>query len=419
MAEWEGLKTRHPPLADLFARHWETQLQDFAPLLFSCRPAQIEPRFLQALTQSLRQQGRNAVECRQMVRQLQTRPLLQTSHHVTPTAGPTFLTLDLIALSGLPKKERLLIGANSGVAFSNSAWSGALSYLSSKTTDLLQAGALCREAEKSNATRLAQGVEQEQRISLIPAQSRDQLVYGEPFPPRGLEVWQAARPALRDLLPKPIVGSDYAAWATLTAQGLQKAIFQAEINIFDLNPVIARYLSRLLLEDPHHPLCELLRQPSLELEKATGQAITFLRPYKGKKSFKVESLRWNGQALRGEKSGSEAMSLEELSQALQSERLCPGVTILFMALLFQGIKCLGSFNQAVYLAQLRKGLRRLDLFPCLEPLGEEITTGRLFLEGRPFMPLDMVLQGQKLSLDDFSEIPMSRFWQYYAAKLQA
>ena len=65
---------------------------------------------------------------KQLLQELEQKRLLQTTMHLTPTEGPTFLAAHQLATLKQPKISNYLVGAYSGVPFSNSAWSGAINY---------------------------------------------------------------------------------------------------------------------------------------------------------------------------------------------------------------------------------------------------------------------------------------------------
>ena len=420
MAEWDRLQQSHPQLHGLCKRHWQTPLADYAPLLFETGRASLEEEFLNSFKSCLLAQGYSEDQAHGAKAQLLTRPVLQTSHHVTPTHGPTFFTLDLICLTGLDPAGTLLIGANSGVAFSNSAWSGALSYRELELVKLLEEGKNYREIQKSQQERHSHGAEEEQRISLIPSRLRDQLVYGEAIPERLLELWSEFKDPFKSLIKSPDQGSGYSGFAAQMAGAIERRIFQRDLLIFDINEVVAGYLVKILGQ-ADHPITSFLFDVDRvkAFNQASGQNLSFLTSAAGKKSAKVEPLIWDGTSLEGPKWGRQEFTPEELAAAIENNRLCPGVAILFLVLLFQGIKCLGSFNQAEYLADLRTHFQAagFDGADFYSPLGEEITMGRLLKGGKPFMPLDLLVRGETIDIKDYAHLQMGELWQYYLNRI--
>jgi len=404
------LQTSHPRLAAIFARHWGTSLGDYAPLLYQAEPQPLEPAWGVALQTEWHRLGQTAPQANALWSQLQQTPVLQTSHHLTPTHGPSFLSLDLQCLAGLPPGQTYLVGACSGVAFSNTAWSGALCFGQSRFADLLLPGPALAEALKSQTERAGHSLAEEQRLSLIPSRWRDQLLFGQPLPERLRELKPQFTPAMQRLLGD--FSGDYADFAATTASRIQRQITGRELLVFDLPRVVAHYLALLVEAGTPHPLLNLLQSP----QALNLAPLAWMGNVAGKKSFKVEPWNWDGDSLQGEKSGVILQGWSALQDRLLCRDLCPGVSLVFLCLLHLGIKALGSFNQVEYLADLR-GRATLMNLRAPAPLGEELTTGRWLFKGQPTYPLDLALQGKKLNSTEFLDLTMGEFWEFYRHRL--
>ncbi|MDX2470358.1 MAG: hypothetical protein QNL04_07260 [SAR324 cluster bacterium] len=421
MPNLEQIQKTHPQLASIFAKNWELTLDEYAPKLYQTDSVKLEPLFLSAFEQTLQGNGYSPVEIKSATAQLLKKPVFQTSHHLTPTHGPTFFTLDLQCLSGLGESEPLLIGANSGVSFSNTAWSGALSFQDLELGQLLKLDSpLFRQTQKAQSEREAHG-EMQKRISLIPSKLRDQLVFGEAAPLNLVEAYAQMTEPLQALLPVPKEGQDYSAWALQAARNIQKSIFGVELIVFDINQLVCNYLVALLEKDAEHPLCLFLFDgKKIEAFNQTqGNPFGFLGSYKGKKSSKVEILSWDGSKVTGPKRGEKTFTPQGLAQELRSGRICPGIALVFLTLhFFTHIKCLGSFNQIEYLSSMKNGLTALELdFDLPEIGGESLTTGRLLKGGKGYMPLDLAMNKLKINPQDFTQKTMGDFWDYYLKRL--
>ena len=417
MPDFASLQGERPRLAHCFAKHWQTPLQDYAKLLYGPRENRIENLFLFALREELEESGYDPQEIEDALAYLEETPVLQCSHHVTPTFGPTFLTLDLISLSGIPEGKPYLIAANSGVPFSNSAWSGALSYQDLPLEELVEVQSpLFKKAEAAKRERAEHG-ESELRLSLIPAKLRDQLVFGEKIPTPLLESFSHLQPELKRLLAKPEEGVAYSSFANQCARRIEEKLFSRKVIIFDFNRLIARYLVKLFEQEPDHPIILLLSDPEIleKMNKGSEHPLTFLASYSGKKSKKLEKLLWTGNALQGQKFGNQSVQFKEVIQGLKEQRLCPGILLSFLVTRFcQGIRCLGSFNQIDYLEKIRLDLDQLGLdWLDLSHFGPSLTTGRLSSQQETWMPLDMALKGEGIELTKFQKIPMGTFWEHY------
>ncbi len=420
------LKQTHPELAEIFGSEWQTPLSRYAGRLYQKASRKLEPQLINAFRQELASMGSDTATIQKALDQLQQTPVLQTSHHITPTHGPTFLALDLICLSGLPSSELYLIGANTGVPFSNSAWSGALSYGSLDLDRLYRRDTRAyRQALKSQQERTAHG-EADCRVSLIPSRQRDQLVFGTPLVRYQADLYDQFSEELQCLLPEMDVEQPYSHWSALTAAQIQSRIFeQRPFLIFDINRVISRYLVDILTGYPDHPCSILLSdsKKSADILSAFENPPICLGSYCGKKSEKIDPLTWKGNGLFSLKRGLQQLNREALIRQLEEQALCPGIFLLFFVLRFiNGIRCLGSFSQVGYLESFRKQWKLttpdwdwdLDLEPDYH---ESLTTGRLVRGGKAIWPLDLALENKSLSIDSFADVEMGEFWQPIVSQL--
>ncbi len=421
MAESESLndlRKNHPELAEIFGEAWQTPLKNYAERLYHKNPRELEPELIAAFDHEFASMGYEPPLIQAALKQLQETPVLQTSHHITPTHGPTFLAIDLICLSGLQPSQLYLIGANSGVAFSNSAWSGALSYGSLSLEQLFSSDSSAyRRALKAERDRLAHG-DPDCRISLIPSRQRDQLLFGNDLTPYQTDLYQQFSSGLQNLLPPMETAQPFSQWSALAAAQTQNQIFSnRKCVIFDINRVISRYLVNILSNRPDHPCAVLLsnEKKSLEILSAFETSPMFLGSYQSKKSNKVNPLFWRGQGLESLKTGYEKISRQDLIQQLEDQILCPGLFLLFFILRFlNGIRCLGSFSQIKYLERFRQSweTKQTDWDLDLEPdFVNSLTTGRLYQDGCATWPLDLALNQQPLTVENFSDVEMGVFWK--------
>ncbi|MDT8447218.1 MAG: hypothetical protein RRB13_10050 [bacterium] len=415
MIDLSLLKPHRPQLAQAFAADWETPLADYAARLYRVPPLKLPQEFLDLLVQQVEAAHWGRELALEAAEQLPNLPVLQCSHHVTPSFGPTFTTIDLISLSGLPPHRLYLIAAASGVAFSNSAWSGALSYgyldlerlMDPARPGFAKALAAARERE-------AHG-EEDRRISLIPSKMRDQLVYGSGLPEDFAARLAELQPEVRRLLAKPQSDDNWTSWAGRSAAAVQQAVFAGRRYLMlDLNGLAASYLSALIRQ----------RDPWI-LEVLTGHwqspEMNFLAHYQGKKSNKVLACRYLDGELTNEKTAPEPLDLDQLATALETGTLAPGVWLCFLLLRFRlGLHCLGSFAQVDYLPRFAEELALAPYASELDLVGPEapiLTTGRYFEGGHPLWPLDRALEGKTLDPARFATLAMKEFWRPLALRL--
>ncbi len=416
--QFKKLQQSHPFLSIVFAENWDTPLEEYAPQLFEKPPCSLEPELKESFEEEWCALGIQQSVIQKALTQLEKHPVLQTAHHITPTNGPTFLTLDLISTAGLTPDQIYLIAANSGVAFSNTAWTGALSYGSLSIDVLLKPGSTAhRQASKAAADRKKHG-EPEQRVSLVPSRQRDQLVFGSEITRFQTDRFDQFADKLQRLLPAMIDGEPYSHWSAKACAEIQKRILKkTEILICDINRVIQRYLIKVLSKGDNHPV-EQLFFSSLESDRimtAFDQPPMFLGSYPGKKSFKVDSLTWKNSGLSSLKTGHKHFNRLDLIGALKKNMLCPGIHLLFFILRFiNGIRCLGSFTQVEYLEGFRRKWEQLNTAWELDLKSDYrrmLTTGQLFSDGQKVWPLDLALTNRHLDVRDFFRTEMRQFWQ--------
>ena len=409
-----------PHLATVFSTHWETPLREYASLLYDKAPSVIERDLVDSFREEWESVGYPTTLVERSVDQLTYHPVLQTAHHITPTNGPTFFALDVISLAGLAPESVYLVGANSGVAFSNTAWTGALSYRSLCLEDLLRPDtAMFYQARRSARERGEHG-RTENRITLIPSRQRDQLVFGSTIGRFQLESCPQFSSRLSDLISEMRRGEPYSYWAARTCAAIERRVLRREnVLIFDINRVIARYLVKVLSGGEDHPVCELLFPKSKggDLLGNFESAPHFLGSYQGKKSYKVNHLYWCEGRVFDSRKGDYSLSKTGLIEKIRDDLFCPGIFLLFFVVRFlNGIKCLGSFHQIEYLERFRKTWMELvdtvDFGLDLEPdYQNALTTGRLLRDGEELYPLDLAINGESISLADYADKKMSFFWR--------
>lgn len=419
MLDVSALNTNHSNLAQVFKKHWQTQLSDFVGTLQVEKSINLEKELKEAFLEEWIESGISMSNAEKLIQQLESYPVLQTSHHVTPTNGPTFLAYDLIASASFSEEKTYLVAASTGVPFSNAAWTGALSYGDIPLDDLLEVGSKAHlHAQRSLNDRIADG-NQDKRISIIPSKQRDQLVFGTKIQDFQLAMYNQLSNRLKGII-KPVDRFEiYSHWACDICSHIQQKILnRSSILYFDINRVISKYLVKVLKNTHNHLILEILFSSDVNelLNKSFGFPVFFLTGYKGKKSFKIESLRWVNGASQGDKSGERKYTKEELIDDLENYILCPGIFLQFLVLRFiNGIKCLGSFNQLEYLEDYRKRWQELDFdFELkLEPdVDESLTTGRLLDDsGTPIWPLDTLWNEKVIKTEEYSQKPMSFFWE--------
>ncbi len=415
---FQSLKLSRPALAGLFEQYWETPLSNYSESLYQNKAATFESELEDAFVEEWLEQGYERDSAVLFLDELRKRPVLQTSHHVTLTNGPTFLACDLVSLAGLSKDDVYFVAANSGVAFSNTAWSGAVNYGNIRLDELLDVKKpLYHKTFKAFKHREQDGIT-DQRISLIPSRQRDQLVFGTNVSNHQVETYNQFSSILKTNIEQPEIGRSYSGWACRVCSGIQQKVFNhSKIVYFDINRVINNYLIKILEGKKEHPIVTLLfdEETTDRFNRLFDQPSLFLGSYQSKKSMKIETLSWANSGTIGSKSSEQIYERESLAGVLREKKICPGIQLQFLVLRFiNGIKCLGSFNQMEYLEEYRSKWNALNMpwgLKLEEDEGIALTTGRMIREGKAMWPLDMVWNQEKIDVSEYGGLPMSKFWK--------
>ena len=162
------------------------------------RPPPLEPELIQAFKETWQQMGWADVLVKQLLQELEQKRVLQTTTHLTPTEGPTFLASHQLATLRQPQTSSYLVGAYAGVPFSNAAWSGAINYGTKTSLEqiLHPSNPLFRQAQAAVVDRIRDG--DHSRLSLIPSKWRDGLVDRSAIPDRLNELVSDLLPGVRE-----------------------------------------------------------------------------------------------------------------------------------------------------------------------------------------------------------------------------
>ena len=369
------------------------------------RPPPLEPELIQAFKETWQQMGWADVLVKQLLEELEQKRLLQTAMHLTPTEGPTFLASHQLATLRQPQTSSYLVGAYSGVPFSNAAWSGAINYGTKTSLEqiLHPSNPLFRQAQAAVVDRIRDG--DHHRLSLIPSKWRDGLVDRSAIPDRLNELFSDLLPGVRESSLRSIAPKNYYDnWALSFSEKLTRSVLNNDrIYFFNLNEVIRKYLINVL-KDNSHWITQLFLDPwkikSLEKELANNWFVTEVEK-QGKK--KVEQIHLQNRCFES-KTISISAEPESIISALNENRFCPGITLCFWILAFcNGIRCLGGFEQIEYLAELDSKLNKLEFQNLINYSSDQIsllTTGKCVDQDYEVYPMDVLLGNSKLPLPE-------------------
>ena len=369
------------------------------------RPPPLERELIQAFKETWQQMGWADVLVKQLLEELEQKRLLQTAMHLTPTEGPTFLASHQLATLRQPQTSSYLVGAYSGVPFSNAAWSGAINYGTKTSLEqiLHPSNPLFRQAQAAVVDRIRDG--DHPRLSLIPSKWRDGLVDRSAIPDRLNELFSDLLPGVRESSLRSIAPKNcYDNWALSFSEKLTRSVLNNDrIYFFNLNEVIRKYLINVL-KDNSHWITQLFLDPwkikSLEKELANNWFVTEVEK-QGKK--KVEQIHLQNRCFES-KTISISAEPESIISALNENRFCPGITLCFWILAFcNGIRCLGGFEQIEYLAELDSKLNKLEFQNLTNYSSDQIsllTTGKCVDQDYEVYPMDVLLGNSKLPLPE-------------------
>ena len=396
-----------PQLSKVIEKWGNKSLEGYGQLWWQGpkRPPPLEPELIQAFKETWQQMGWADVLVKQLLEELEQKRLLQTAMHLTPTEGPTFLASHQLATLRQPQTSSYLVGAYSGVPFSNAAWSGAINYGTKTSLEqiLHPSNPLFRHAQAAVVDRIRDG--DHPRLSLIPSKWRDGLVDRSAIPDRLNELFSDLLPGVRESSLRSIAPKNYYDnWALSFSEKLTRSVLNNDrIYFFNLNEVIRKYLINVL-KDNSHWITQLFLDPwkikSLEKELANNWFVTEVEK-QGKK--KVEQIHLQNRCFES-KTISISAEPESIISALNENRFCPGITLCFWILAFcNGIRCLGGFEQIEYLAELDSKLNKLEFQNLINYSSDQIsllTTGKCVDQDYEVYPMDVLLGNSKLPLPE-------------------
>ena len=384
-----------PALAELLVRRGDLPLGEYSAGLHRHRPARpLEPALCRAFRAELGRLTLPAPEIEAVMERLEQSRVLQTATHVTASEGPIFFAMHALGTLALAPEEPYVVGACSGIPFSNIARPGSLNFSRRHPLSAFLDGR--SPAYRARMTAFAESSSAERRLSLIPWSSRDAPVWRAPIPPELCQLLTSLKRPIRELLPPASPGESFSRWALSACSGLESKLLDRRLVFLDLNEVVASYLTEVLAER-EHPIDRLLFAPSSR-DRILGElpSMALFTTAHGPPNRPIfEPLRLIAGALRG--SHTELpLHPESVLEGLRSGRLCPGVFLTFSVLTFVAdFKCLGGVDQIEYLPLFRGAWAKGDLLSP-EDLASRVldglTTGRCVDEaGEAVYPLDIAL----------------------------
>jgi hypothetical protein len=383
-----------PALAAIVEAEGEAPLPEYAARLHAhAPPAPLEPALAAAFRDELAGLGHPEITVGAAVSDLERRRVLQTATHVAASEGPIFLAMHRLATLGLNPEIPYLVGACSGIPFSNDAHPGCLNLgRRYPLSAVLEPGSAAHRARARARAAAELEAPSDHRVSMVPWAMRDASVFHAVIPEATPEVRAALREKIRAVVPEARAGDRFVPWALAASSALMSRCLNRAPVYLDLNAVVARYL-QTALDDGRHPLHRLLFDPGTR-ERVLGALppMPLFTAARGPRGV-FEPLRAEGDGLRGPR---ESLRLTPASVlgGIREGQLCPGVYLVFAALALQnGFRCLGGVDQIEYLPLLRDAAASAGfLTPTAAVSPDALTTGRTVDErGEAIHPLDVIL----------------------------
>ena len=381
-----------PALAAIVDADGDTPLDAYSARLHAHAPlVPLEPALAAAFRRELTRGGHTALAVDSALGDLERRRVLPTATHVTLSEGPIFLAMHRVATLGLDPEIPYLVGACSGIPFSNDAAPGCLNV--GRRTPLSSLLNPASRAFKARA-RAAAGLDVpvDHRLSLLPWSLRDVSVFHATVPKTARDVWSSLRPTLRAMVPEAPAGAPFVPWALATASTILERCLDRHPIYLDLNAVVARYLETAL-DDGAHPLHRVLFDATIRERVLCSLPRMPLFTAAPDPRSTFEPLHAEGDRLRGVH-GDRPLTPATVLTGLREGQLCPGVYLVFASLALQnGFRCLGGVDQVEYLPRLRDAAAVAGFaMPPAEVAVDALTTGRTVDDrGEAIHALDVVL----------------------------
>lgn len=357
-------------LAHAIQRSADMTVAEYSASLWEYRPQRnMEPALKEALVEEWEAQGLNKKTIESLLKQIEENRTIQTVAHTEITPPPRRFCMDWISTRALPKSQHYIIGAFSGVPFSNKSKPGRITF-------------------------------NKNGVNFIPKTLQNALAYETTIPEKTTTQWENLPEKLKEVFPQPHINQRFSHWAAQCAASSMTTILQHETAYFDINAVVQRYLLKVL-PDTTHPMHHILLNPDWmkKILETFGENMHFFyTPYETGKYTKQENLYYlDGYGFKGDHQEF-PHELDALMRGLEEKKLCPGTFLVFTALSFLNeFQCFGSFVQVEYLTNFKNMWNELGLLPhdISHVRTDSLTTG-MFPADPQYQALDYILNNKKI-----------------------
>lgn len=383
-------------LAEKIKETWSMTVVEYSKSLYEYEPQNdMEPELIEAFQEEFVALGIGEQEIERALHELKKHRTIQTSAHTEIAPPSRRFCIDWMSTRGLPRERPYIIGAFSGVPFSNKSKPGRISY-----TDT--------------------------RVNFIPKTHQDALVFSTAIPEKTQMTHTKLPETISEVVPKPIAGESFSTWASQSEKNILEKTLKRDVVVFDINNVVTRYLVKIL-PNTEHPLHKLLIDPSTTksvLELFGKNLHFFYTPYETKKYTKQESMYYlDGYGFTGDHEKC-PHDVDELVAGLKQKKLCPATLLVFTSLAFlNDFQCFGSFVQVEYLSKFKSLWQESGLLgKNLDHIPTNSLTTCMFPENPNFQCLDLIVSdtaipGKETDLLGAYYLPIWQQDLYYTNKL--
>ncbi|MCD8494757.1 MAG: hypothetical protein LRY46_01370 [Candidatus Pacebacteria bacterium] len=314
--------------------------------------------------------GYDTSVCSVLLDHLETYRTLQTSAHTEIASPSRRFCIDWISTSALNQSTPYIIGAFSGVPFSNKSKPGRFTWADSV-------------------------------YNLIDKKKQDALVYNTHISEDMYKKYASLDESLRALIAPPRIGDLFSLWASNVSSSLLSKSLERSVYVFDINRVATHYILSVI-DDAHHPVTQLLLDPHVTervLAVFGNNTHLFYTSYETGKYSKQENVYYmDGYGFAGDHQQF-PQDKNILVRELKNGNLCPGTLLVFTIFAFLNeFQCLGSFVQVEYLTRFKHMWQELDMLGVpIEHIPTNTLTTGMFPHAPHIASLDIATDRVSLS----------------------
>lgn len=370
---------------------WNTALSEIS----------IEPALIRAIEKELTRCDYSTEESSRIIDSFKKYRLLQTAPHTGLHEGARLLSLHWLGTVSMPQDAYYICATFSGIPFGNDSYPGAVSVSSKHAiTDLFMSNSLLiPDFVKRDQDRLRDtGDVGFHRISLVPKEYRDTLVYRSQVPEKFWDVWNQLVAPIQNLISQDLQDKkDFTKIMLKSSENsTRRALGRKQIVYLDGNEIISNYLQEVLADKDHFIYKMFFEQDMHAKIMRTWQTNThFFYEVVSRESGETQTHAYIDSLVLKTKFGETPITPAGLIEKLKNTKLSPGIFLTFTVFSFlNGLTCLGGFKQVGYLTEYKKTWLESELLPhdITAVKTDALTTGMIIdASGHALTPIDVAL----------------------------